>query len=178
MNLLEIYNITQNQSDKERIHSYISNFYNNKFNFFKNKKIKILEIGILQGHSIKLWEKYFPNAEIFGVDIQNIIEHSFSERVKIIFDNAYSKDFIKKIQENFGKFDIIIDDGPHTLETQQFFLQNYQSLLKDSDSIIILEDVYSNAFNVLKKQFPDFNIIDLREQIKNEYNSVIFYKEK
>ena len=131
----------------------------------------------MQGHSIKLWEEYFPNAEIFGIDIQNIIEHSFGDRVNIIFDNAYSIDFIKKIEETFGKFDIIIDDGPHTLDTQQFFLSNYQSLLKDSNSIIILEDVYSDAFNILKEEFSDFNIIDLRNEIKNEYNSVIFYKE-
>ena len=178
MDLLELYKQTNNDSDKERTHTYISNFYNKKFESFRDKQIKILEIGILQGHSLKLWEQYFPQAEIFGVDIQNIIEHSFSDRVKIIFDNAYSLDFIKKIEEAFGKFDIIIDDGPHTIETQQFFLMNYQSLLKDSDSIIILEDVYSKAFNVLKTQFPEFNIIDLRDQIKNEYNSVIFYKDK
>lgn len=178
MNLLETYISTKNFSDKERIHSYISNFYNEKFKIFKDKPIKILEIGVLQGHSIKLWEDYFANAEIFGVDVGNIIEHNFSDRVKILFENAYSLDFIKKLENHYGKFDIIIDDGPHTIETQLFFLTHYQSLLKDSNSIIILEDVYSNAFNFLKNQFTDFNIIDLREQIKNEYNSVIFYKEK
>lgn len=178
MDLLDIYKSTNNFSDKERTHTYISNFYNEKFKKFKDKSLKILEIGVLQGHSIKLWEEYFPNAKIFGVDIGNIIEHNFSDRVKILFENAYSLNFIKKIEEMFGKFDIIIDDGPHTLATQQFFLTNYQSLLKDSESIIILEDVYSNAFDVLKNQFTDFQIIDLREQVKNEYNSVIFYKEK
>jgi hypothetical protein len=178
MNLLETYLLTKNFSDKERIHSYISNFYNEKFKSFKDKPIKILEIGVLQGHSIKLWEDYFTNAEIFGVDIGNIIEHNFSNRVKILFQNAYSIEFIKKLEENYGKFDIIIDDGPHTLETQHFFLTNYQSLLKDFNSIIILEDVYFNAFEILKSQFTDFQIIDLREQVKNEYNSVIFYKEK
>lgn len=177
MDLLELYKQTSNDSDKERTHTYISNFYNEKFDPFRNKQIQILEIGILQGHSLKLWEQYFPKAEIFGVDIQNIIQHSYSERVKIIFGDAYSVNFIEKIEETFGKFDIIIDDGPHTLETQQFFLANYPSLLKNSESMIILEDVYSKAFDVLRNQFTDFKIIDLREQVKNEYNSVIFYKE-
>lgn len=178
MQLLDLYKNTNNFSDKERIHTYISNFYNEKFKKFKDKKIKILEIGVLQGHSLKLWEQYFPNAQIFGVDIQNIIEHSFGDRVKTIFNNAYSIDFIKKIEQDEGKFDIIIDDGPHTLETQLFFLTNYQSLLKDSNSIIILEDVYSNAFQSLKNSFKDFSILDLRDSVKNEYNSVIFFKEK
>jgi hypothetical protein len=176
MNLLETYYSTENFSDKERVHQYISHFYNDKFISFKDRPIKILEIGILQGHSLKLWEQYFTNAEIFGVDVQNIIEHSFSGRVKIIFENAYSLKFIKKIEETYGKFDIIIDDGPHTLETQQFFLSNYPVLLNDLNSLIILEDVYSKAFNILKQQFPDYNIIDLRDKIQNEYNSVIFYK--
>lgn len=178
MELLDLYKNTNNLSDKERTHTYISNFYNEKFKKFKDKKIKILEIGVLQGHSLKLWEQYFLNAQIFGVDVQNIIEHSFGDRVKIIFSNAYSIDFIKKIQETEGKFDIIIDDGPHTLDTQHFFLSNYQNLLKDSESIIILEDVYSNAFQSLRNSFNDFSVLDLRDSVKNEYNSVIFYKEK
>lgn len=177
MNLLQTYNSTENASDKERTHTYISSFYSDKFKGLRDKKIKILEIGVLQGHSLKLWENYFSEAEIFGVDIQNIIEHTYGERVKIIFGNAYSPKFIDYLENNFGKFDIIIDDGPHTLDTQLFFLSNFQRLLSGSGSILILEDVYPQAFGELKSRFPDFSVIDLRDKVKNEYNSVIFYKE-
>jgi hypothetical protein len=38
------------------------------------------------------------------------------------------------------QFDIIIDDGPHTFETQSYFLTNYLPLLK-KDGVLILEDI-------------------------------------
>lgn len=177
MDLLDLYKSTNNSSDKERTHTYISNFYNEKFKSFKNKEIKILEIGVLQGHSLKLWEQYFKKAEIYGVDIQNIIEHKYEQNVNFFLENAYNINFINKLKNQFGQFDIIIDDGPHTIETQLFFLTNYPTLLKEKESIIILEDVYPQAFEVLKNIHPTFDILDLREKVKNEYNSVIFYKE-
>jgi len=33
----------------------------------KYAPIRILEIGIEEGGSLRLWEKYFPNATIFGI---------------------------------------------------------------------------------------------------------------
>jgi hypothetical protein len=178
MNLLETYLFTKNDSDKESYHKYITNFYNDKFAKYKNKNLNILEIGVLYGSSLKLWEDYFPNAKIFGVDIQNAVKYNYSERVKILIDNAYSDSFLTKIK-NFGiKFDIIIEDGPHTLETQSFFLEKFEEILKEKDSLMILEDVYPHQFETLKNRFQDFNIIDLRPIIQGENNSVIFYKEK
>ena len=43
--------------------------YEKYFSVFKSKKINILEIGIDDGGSLKLWRKYFPNANIVGMDI-------------------------------------------------------------------------------------------------------------
>ena len=36
----------------------------------KYKKINILEIGVDNGDSLRLWREYFPNANICGIDIK------------------------------------------------------------------------------------------------------------
>jgi hypothetical protein len=178
MNLLQTYNSTKNNSDKEIYHKYISNFYNEKFSKFKNEEINILEIGILYGDSIKLWDDFFTKANIYGVDIQNAIKYNFSDKVNILFENAYCDTFIEKMKSAEKYFDIIIEDGPHTLETQSFFLSRFSEILnKNSNSMLILEDVYPREFEELKLRFPEFKILDLRSLVGGENNSVIFYKE-
>ena len=177
MNLIDIFHQTNNQSDKELYHKYISNFYSEKFEKFKDKKINILEIGIQYGNSLKLWEYFFKNAEIYAIDISQYYIHEYGENVNIFIGNAYDNKTIDYFKSNDISFDIIIDDGPHTRETQDFFLQNYQELLKPSQSIIILEDIYNHSFDFLKKKYSDFSIVDLTDIIKGEYNSRIMYKE-
>ena len=51
--------------------------------------------------------------------------------------DAYNKDNIKKIN---SKFDIIIDDGPHTLVSQLYASKYYTPLLKNNGKLII-EDI-------------------------------------
>lgn len=176
MNLLELFYFTNNQSDKEIYHKYISNFYNDKFEQFKNKKINILEIGIQYGNSLKLWEQYFKNANIYAIDIHKYYIHEYKENVKILIDNAYSQKIIDFFKNQNIYFDIIIDDGPHKLDTQDYFLENYQQLLKKENSIIILEDIYDDSFEYLRMKYSDFSILDLTEEIQGERNSRIMYK--
>lgn len=177
MNLLELFNKTQNKSDKEIYHKYISNFYNDKFEKFKNKNISILEIGIQYGNSLKLWEQYFLNSKIYSIDINKYYIHEYGDNVNIIIGDAYSEEMINYFKGMNIYFDIIIDDGPHTLNSQDYFLKNYQQLLKEKDSIIILEDIYDHSFFYLKEKYPDFIALDFAEQIQGERNSRIMFKE-
>jgi hypothetical protein len=90
MTLLEVYNQTGRKSDKEHFHHYISNFYCEKLTPRKNDNLKILEIGIFAGDSLKLWEDFFPNAEIYGLDIVDHSKYIHSDRVKKYIMNANS----------------------------------------------------------------------------------------
>jgi hypothetical protein len=177
MNLLELFNKTENKSDKELYHKYISNFYSSKFEKFKNKNISILEIGIQYGNSLKLWEQYFLNGQIYSIDISRYYTHEYGSNVNIIINNAYSEEMINYFKGMNIYFDIIIDDGPHTLQSQDYFLENYQQLLKEKDSIIILEDIYDASSSYLKEKYPDFTALDFTEEIQGERNSRIMFKE-
>ena len=57
------------------------------------------------------------------------------------FGDAYDKNF----SDTFDKFDIIIDDGPHTLDSQLKSIELYLPKLK-KDGIFIIEDVQNFKF--------------------------------
>lgn len=141
-----IYNDVEYPSDKNAYHSYIEDVYEEYFNYYRNKKINLLEIGVSFSGSIRLWNDYFENAQIYGIDnfscgeeyrkkSEDLIEGKFSN-IQIICSDAYSKNILKELPE----FDIIIDDGPHTLDTQLKCIELYLPKIK-SNGIMFIEDI-------------------------------------
>lgn len=119
-----------------RGHNY-GNFYDNLFlKFDKNAEINILEIGVQKGGSLLAWKEYFPNANVYGIDISD----SRSEKYKSDTVHYQICD-LRHAMDKFGdvKFDIIIDDSDHAGETQAFIVKNYYSLLKPA-GIMVFED--------------------------------------
>ncbi len=55
---------------------------------------------------------YFPNSRIFGIDIHDKTYHD-EERIKTFQGSQTDANFLKRIVEEIGRVDIIIDDGSH-----------------------------------------------------------------
>jgi hypothetical protein len=70
---------------------------------------RILEIGVDHGGSLQLWKRYFPNAEIVGVDIDPRCAEYVEDRITVKIGNQTDRVFLASL----GEFDIIIDDGSH-----------------------------------------------------------------
>jgi SAM-dependent methyltransferase len=185
MNLSEFYKNTNNGSDKGTIHCYIDEWYSNEFTPIKNKELLILEIGINRGDSIILWRDWFINSKIFGIDNKismtseciDIVNNI--KNVNIVYGDAYSDKIVNLYSDE--TFDYIIDDGPHTLESQLNCVKKWFSKLKPNGKIII-EDVM--GFCELKKiKFDNLNIpyqiLDLRNK-SNQLDDIllIFKKQK
>ena len=82
----------------------------------KNKKLKILEIGVADGSSIKSWSDFFKNSTIVGIDIKKIDlkkKNLKRKNINIYCGSQVDAHFINKLTSKYGKFDIIIDDGSH-----------------------------------------------------------------
>ena len=174
MTLIEIINqndyIIKHGTDKEAKHKYCSAFYDNAFFDLKDKKLNILEIGIQNGSSLVLWNEYFKNSIIYGIDNTNFINDRLDTypRIKTIIQDAYKKE----LTSNLPLFDIIIDDGPHTLESQIKFINNYFKKLNKNGKLFI-EDVDGKYnLNELRKEASKFtsNItsIDFRSKTNTE----------
>ena len=90
--------------------------YDNYFSRLKNKNLKILEIGISDGASLKAWSEYFKNSKIIGFDIKKIDlkkKGLLKKNIKVYTGSQSDKKFINFLINKYKKFDIIIDDGSH-----------------------------------------------------------------
>ena len=131
-------------------HGFVE-IYERFFFDLKDKPIKILEIGIYYGGSLNLWSNYFPQANVFGIDIHPKNEYD-TDRIKTFVANQADRNQLKSfIDANGGDFDIIIDDGGHTMEQQQVSFGFLFPFIKPGGYYVI-EDLHTSIVN----QHPEF----------------------
>jgi SAM-dependent methyltransferase len=105
--------------------------------------IRLLELGVYQGASMIIWEKYFPLATIVGLDTE-AKPASFPTNKRFYFvqgaqDNAVLLD--QAIALAGAPFDIIIDDCSHLgCHTARSFAQLFTKGLRPG-GIYIIEDI-------------------------------------
>lgn len=98
----------------KRHHNYL-HWYDFHLNHLRQDAKKVLEIGVETPRSMKMWEEYFPNATIFGMDIDETCKRVEGGRKKIfIGDQTNPDDLNRFLCEHGTNFDVIIDDGLHS----------------------------------------------------------------
>lgn len=111
-------NIEKYKTDK--FYHNLLPFYENKFKYIKNENIKIIEVGCLGYASIKYWLDYFPNAKVYGLDVN--LGNFNHERFEFFQVNQRDKNKLNEVASKIGEIDIVIDDGAHTYdETKNVF---------------------------------------------------------
>ena len=118
----------------------------------RNDFTKVLEIGVETGRSHRLWLEYFPNAKIYGYDI---FEYGYDELQRLQIDNPFLdrsvmfkgdqsnvEDLNRFKLEHGGDFNMIIDDGGHTMEQMQTSLNHLWDSVKPG-GIYVIEDLHS-----------------------------------
>ncbi len=122
-----------------KCHNYTA-VYEQMFGAIRKDELKILEIGIATGASLRTWLEYFPNAEVYGIDItfDHLYDMMDNDRLKLYKGNQSDKDFLDSIGIDF---DIVIDDGSHRVEDQIF---TFKHLWPNTRMVYVIEDVYSS----------------------------------
>lgn len=157
-------------NDKNSTHSYLET-YDKLFAPFQ-KDCSFLEIGLAMGDSIKLFDEYFENSKITGVDISVVFEvPEYKNDVRIIQSDATKSSFLDKIKDEM--FDIVIDDGSH-MEQDQVDTFNMLKSSMNKGGIYIIEDILALDSN--RKRFESLHsnceIIDLRG-VKGRFDDVL-----
>ncbi|MBG6109813.1 hypothetical protein IWX84_000674 [Flavobacterium sp. CG_9.10] len=153
------------------IHKWIHYFdiYDFWFNKYKNKPIVILEIGVYQGGSLNMWRDYFgEEAQIFAIDINPMCKQFETEKTKIFIGSQEDKEFLAYVKTQVPKFDILIDDGGHTMNQQIVSFEELYSHIKD-DGLYLCEDLHTSYWKEYQggyknqKSFIEYskNFIDL-----------------
>ena len=154
--------------------------YEKYFQDYKNKKINILEIGIDDGESLRLWRDYFTNANIVGLDIYP--KNFIIDGVKMFQGDQSNISDLKKITDEYKKFDIIIDDGSHvSKQTIKSFKYLFDYL--NFDGLYVVEDLQTSylpnfggsRINLKKKTSMNF-LKSLTDSINYELNDRPFFK--
>lgn len=181
MSLIEL--VDNLRTDKNTVHSYLP-LYQKFLESKKETALNVLEVGICYGGSIKLWSDFFVNATVHGLDIMHInaVWEGIKNNDKIILHtstNAYDVNFFVNTFLNKNiKFDFMLDDGPHTLESMITFIKLYSQIMSD-EGILIIEDVQDIGWiDHLYQAVPDnlkeyIEIYDLRN-IKGRYDDIVF----
>jgi hypothetical protein len=150
--IMEFYGTDKMEVD----HNYVP-VYLNILNGKEKDKLKILEIGIyrpqhheqireigkgrrLPGASLRTWHDYLPNAEIYGIDLGEFKDIE-NERIKTFVCNQESKEQLNDLISKIGSdFDMIIDDGGHTMRQHQVSISVLFKHLK-SGGVYVIEDL-------------------------------------
>lgn len=158
-------------SDKWGGHFYTPH-YENHFNPFKNRSIKILELGIggyadpnKGGASLRMWKNFFRKGNIFGIDIYDKSQLEES-RIQTFKGSQVDEDFLKKILKKIGTPDIIIDDGSHLNE---HIIDSFKILfpLLKKGGIYVIEDIQTSYW-------PEYG--GDSENIENKKNAINYFK--
>ena len=167
----------KHSTDKSR-HSYKNISYLDIYEkFFNVKRLEVktfVEIGVLNGSSLKVWEEYFPNATIYGIDINPECKKYEKGRVKIIIGDQNDDDFLKSLSEQLKDIDVLLDDGSH-ITNHQIKTFNYLYKNINKNGLYIIEDLrnsYEEFFNQhnVREIWPSMNLNKKEDDLKNYRN--------
>lgn len=144
----------KHQCDKGTLKHHYYKDYEPYFEDIRLEPLNFLEIGTLRGASTKAFYHYFPNANIYTMDLfkktgfhashPKLIKILRKDRVHWMQADSMDKYLGMKIRDQWGqdiKFDIIIDDGAHWPEANRLTFENLVPFLKDEGTYFI-EDVW------------------------------------
>lgn len=159
---MKLINLEKKYPTKGKAH--FLKIYENYFLSLKNKSINILEIGVHEGNSLMIWKRYFPNANIAGIDIKS---YNFKkERIVTFVGDQTDYKFLSTLVKKYKKFDIIIDDGSHvSQDIIKTFTFMFDFLVKGG--LYIVEDLQTSYF-------PRFG--GSRINLKRNNTSINFFK--
>lgn len=137
-------------TDKSSVHNDFLRFYAPFLERRRSEAVRVLEIGVLGGGSVRTWADYFPRGEIIGADIDPGAKQYASGRICIeIADQSDPNDRARLAA--LGPFDVVIDDGSHVWAHQ---IATFKTLIGSVQpgGLYIVEDLDTSY----GKYIPDY----------------------
>jgi hypothetical protein len=151
------------RTDKAWYHNYTEFYYDY---FIEFSSPRIIEVGTAGHGSSNMFLKFFKNPYIVGMDIIDYSDFKHPNFRFVLGDQTNIND-LKKCVENEEHFDIILDDGGHTMKQQQItfgFLMDYVK----SNGYYILEDLHTSFNNGFIENINFITSYDMLLKIQNK----------
>ncbi len=159
----EILESVDSDKHNDTEHSYGDVYAEIFSKYNRDAEINILELGVQRGGSLVAWKEYFPNANVYGIDISDSrLEKYKVNNVTFILGDL--RLVINQVEDKM--FDIIIDDSDHFDGTIAWIIQNYWKLLK-KDGVMVIEDIqipdrYLATINNVMPKNAKAKVFDMR----------------
>jgi cephalosporin hydroxylase len=147
-------------SDKYGHHFYTPIYYD-YLKHLKNSPLSLLEIGVggysipLEGgHGLRMWNGFFQNAKIYGLDIH---DKSFMNkgRIRVFVGSQTDEEILRRVVEETGPLDIIVDDGSHINSHVIKSFEYLWSFLK-AGGFYFVEDCHTSYWDEIATDGTDF----------------------
>ncbi len=97
-----------------RGNSYLD-IYHGLFESIRMYPRTLLEIGVLDGASLRMWRDFFPNTQIWGLDINPAARVAIGDRIHVVTGSQADPAALAQVA-NGEELDIVIDDGSHVVD--------------------------------------------------------------
>lgn len=185
MTLLHQLGQKHNTDKVDSIHTFkgksYCDIYDQYFNGIRHQVTKFVEIGIRGGASLKMWKEYFPNATIYGIDIDPKCKQFEEERIKCFIGDQNNREFLLQVKDEIGQYDILLDDGSHITNHQ---IHSFNILYPNCkpNGFYIIEDLrcsYEEFLNHhdLRRVWPGMTYNQSNDPLKNYRRDFISFTE-
>ncbi|MBQ7219960.1 MAG: class I SAM-dependent methyltransferase [Synergistaceae bacterium] len=121
-------------------HDYLRH-YDYLFSQFRQDKFSLIEFGCFRGDSLRMWEEYFPNAQIYGVDLDESARQHESERIHVVIGDATSQETHDELKaKTGGRAFIILDDASHAWSDQRRSFELFWDIVSPG-GFYVIEDL-------------------------------------
>jgi hypothetical protein len=131
-------------SDKGRMHIYIE-YYERWFEPRRHTPVQLLEIGVMTGGSMLMWQRYFDDVMLAGIDLRTGFNQQLPFQAEILCMWRWGVDSTRAdCVPALGQYDFVIDDGAHDALSQIRTFENYWPHVADGGTYFI-EDIESDT---------------------------------
>jgi cephalosporin hydroxylase len=128
-----------------KVHKWTQYFpmYERHLGRYRNLPLTLLEIGSGEGGSAQLWKRWLgPYAQIVSVDINPACAKFEESQIAVRIGSQADPAFLNNVLAEFGRPDIIIDDGSHVMShVVTTFRQLYLRL--SPNGVYFVEDMHT-----------------------------------
>lgn len=118
--------------------------YHRHFERFRGRAPTVVEIGVYHGGSLQMWKHYFgESARIVGVDINPRLGDLGEPGIRIAVGDQGDPAFMRRLAQEVGPIDVLIDDGGHTMPQQIGTVENLFGAVTP-EGVILVEDTHTS----------------------------------
>lgn len=131
----------------------------------------VLEIGVFHGGSLRLWKRYFgPRTTVVGIDIDPRCAELGGEDIHVRTGDQSDIEFLARVCEEFGPFDVVIDDGSHLPRHQILSLEHLWPAVVEGGTYLV-EDLCTNYWPEYEGGPGTHTFMDVTRDLVDEINA-------